>query len=149
MPTIFLVEDNAADVELFRMALKDAGVESDLILFEDGREIIDRVRDADSTSARTAPDLIVLDLNLPKNDGMEILQVIRQTPAFVKVPIAVLSSSSSLRERAKLATFDISEFIVKPPDLDQYLNIGKTIRNLLEEAKSQRGDTNTSMVGSL
>ena len=149
MPTIFLVEDNAADVELFRMALKDAGVESDLILFEDGREIIDRVRDADSTSARTAPDLIVLDLNLPKNDGMEILHVIRHSPAFVKVPIAVLSSSSSLRERAKLATFDIREFIVKPPDLDQYLNIGKTIRNLLEEAKSQRGDTNTSMVGSL
>lgn len=148
MPRIFLVEDNAADVELFCMALKEAGVECELVFFEDGREIIDHVRDAGSTSPQSPPDLIVLDLNLPKNDGLEILQVIREAPVFANVSVAVLSSSSSLRERAKLASFRIGEFIVKPPDLDEYLNIGKIVRDLLDDAKSQRGDATTAVVGS-
>jgi chemotaxis family two-component system response regulator Rcp1 len=139
MPTIFLVEDNAADVDLFRMALQDACVECDLVLFEDGSEVIDHVRKSDSASLRSAPDLIVLDLNLPKSDGLEVLQVIRDAPGFAQVPVAVLSSSSSARERAKLAAFHIREFIVKSPDIEEYLNIGKIVRNLLNETKPQHG----------
>jgi CheY-like chemotaxis protein len=78
---------------------------------------------------------MILDLNLPKHDGLEILEVIRDTPALAQVSIAVLSSSSSARERAKLATFQVREFIAKPPDLQEYLNIGKVVRSLLEEIK--------------
>lgn len=129
MPTVFLVEDNPADVELFRMALQDACVECDLVLFEDGRQVIDRICQADSA----APDLIMLDLNLPKNDGLEILKIIRERPGFARVPIAVLSSSSSSRERAKLVSFHVREFISKPPDLESYMQIGKVVRALLQE----------------
>jgi CheY-like chemotaxis protein len=129
MPTVFLVEDNPADVELFRMALQNARVECDLVLFEDGRQVIDRICEADSA----APDLIMLDLNLPKNDGLEILKIIRERPAFARVPIAVLSSSSSARERAKLVSFHVREFISKPPDLEGYMQIGKVVRDLLQE----------------
>jgi CheY-like chemotaxis protein len=138
MPTVFLVEDNAADVELFRMALQEAQVECDLVLFEDGRRIIDHIREADATLLGSVPDLIMLDLNLPKNNGLEILHVMRDTQVFAAVSIVVLSSSSSPRERAKLAAFNIREFIVKPADLEQYLNIGKIVRRLLEEARSPR-----------
>lgn len=119
------------------MALKDAGVQCDLVLFEDGRQVIDYVRKPESVSPQSSPDLIVLDLNLPKNDGLEILEVLREAPAFADVSIAVFSSSSFPRERAKLEAFKIREFIVKPTDLDEYLDIGKVVRNLLNEANSQ------------
>lgn len=144
MATIFLVEDNPADVELFRMALQDACIECELVLFEDGREVIDHIRNADPAVPHSAPDLMILDLNLPKNDGLEILQTIRETPILANIPIAVLSSSSSARERVKLSAFQIREFIAKPPDLEEYLSIGKVIRSLLNELRSPYGAATTT-----
>jgi CheY-like chemotaxis protein len=137
MPTIFLVEDNATDVELFRLALQEACVDCDLVIFQDGGEIIDHIRQADSPLSQPGPDLIMLDLNLPKSGGLEVLQVIREAPSFAKVPIAVLSSSSSPRERAQLSAFNIREFIVKSPDLDVYLKVGSVVRTLLHESESK------------
>ncbi len=133
MPAIFLVEDNPPDVELFRMALEDACVECDLVVFEDGGEVLEHIANTTFGPDHPPPDLIMLDLNLPKNDGLEILQVIRDTSAMAEVPIVVLSSSSSPRERAKLAAFRIREFLVKPPDLEEYLKIGKVVRDVLAE----------------
>jgi CheY-like chemotaxis protein len=140
MPTIFLVEDNATDVELFRLALREACVDCELVLFEDGGEIIDYILQPEAGLRRARPDLIMLDLNLPKNNGLEVLQVIRQARSFAEVPVAVLSSSSSPRERAKLAAFNIREFIVKSPDLDAYLNVGAIVRALLEQGGAEQGN---------
>jgi CheY-like chemotaxis protein len=134
VPTVFLVEDNAADVDLFRMALADACVDCDLVVFEDGSDLVDYVRRHRGETDGCMPDLVILDLNLPKIGGLEVLQMIRQEPDYQKVRIAVLSSSPSVRERDKLVSFQISEFITKPPDLDKYLEIGKTVRKLLDEA---------------
>jgi CheY-like chemotaxis protein len=132
MPTIFIVEDNATDVELFRLALSEACVASDLVVFEDGGEIIDHIRKPDSA---LLPDLIMLDLNLPKSGGLEVLRVIRESPVFAKVPVAVLSSSSSPREREQLSAFNIRQFIVKSPDLEEYLKVGSIVSTLLTEAR--------------
>jgi CheY-like chemotaxis protein len=143
MPTIFLVEDNATDVELFRLALREACVDCELILFEDGGEIIDYLLEPDGALPRARPDLIMLDLNLPKNSGLEVLQAIRQAPSFADVRVAVLTSSSSPRERAKLAAFNVREFIVKLPDLDAYLNVGWIVRALLEECGVEQGNAVT------
>lgn len=136
-PKVFLVEDNKADVELFRLALKEECVECEMVLFQDGSEIVSYIQKSIPGTPGYAPDLLVLDLNLPKIDGLEILQLIRDSELFANVPIAVLSSSSSARERAKLAAFNICEFIVKPPDLDEYLQIGKIVRGLLDGRKPQ------------
>jgi len=114
------------------MALREASIACELVVFDDGREIIEHIRQHDSVESGSVPDLIVLDLNLPKSDGLEILQVIRDAPAFAKVPVAVLSSSSSPRERAKLERFHIREFIVKPSDLEEYLRIADIVRVLLD-----------------
>jgi DNA-binding response OmpR family regulator len=133
MSTILLVEDNAADVNLLRMALQDASLDCDLVVFADGAEIINHIRKSDSAFPPSVPDLVILDLNLPKSNGLEVLAVIRDCQAFANVPVAVLSSSSSARERAQLAAFHICEFIVKPPDLDAYMNIGRIVRGLLNE----------------
>ena len=136
MPTIFLVEDNATDVELFRLALREACVACDLLVFEDGGEIIDHILQPESALSSALPDLIVLDLNLPKCSGLEVLQVVRASPFFAKVPVALLSSSSSPRERAKLSAFNIREFIVKSPDLEEYLTVGSIVNTLVTEAAS-------------
>jgi chemotaxis family two-component system response regulator Rcp1 len=144
MITIFLVEDNPADVDLFRMALEDACLQCDLVLFEDGRKVIDYIDNGNSAVSQPVPDLLVLDLNLPKNDGLEILQIIRRTASFANVPVLVLSSSSSVRERAKLTSFKIREFMAKPSDLDGYLQIGQVVRGLLSPAGSRNGSSTTT-----
>ena len=132
MPWIFLAEDNAADVELFRMALAEAGVECDLRVFEDGLQITEFVHGVQEIGGSQVPDLIVLDLNLPKIDGLEVLQTLRQLSTFQAVPILVLSSSASLRDRDKLAACNIAGYVVKPPHLDEYMKIGQAVRNLLD-----------------
>jgi CheY-like chemotaxis protein len=128
MNRILLIEDNPADVALLRLAFKSAQLDCELTVIEDGAEAMTYVRGG------RAPDLVVLDLNLPKNDGIEVLEVIRDAPQYAHVPVAILSSSSPARERAKLAPFAISRFITKPPDLDEFLQIGSTLKSVLENA---------------
>ena len=132
MQIVYLVEDNSADVELFRLALEDACVDCDLNVFGDGREVVDFLRN----NAPPKPDLIVLDLNLPKLDGLEVLQLIRGVDPFSDVPVLALSSSSSPRDQLRLSEFKVAAYIVKPADLDEYLKIGATVRDLLS-AKTQ------------
>lgn len=131
MHKVFLVEDNAADVELFRMTLEMTNVQCDLVVFEDGAEILRVVQQFANESAGPVPDLIVLDLNLPKHDGSEVLRAVRATPQMNGVRFLVLSSTPSLREREKIHGPDIVDFIVKPADLDDYLKIGHIVANAL------------------
>ncbi len=77
------------------------------------------------------PDLAILDLNVPKNDGLEILEAIRTSRRFAQLPVAVLSSSSSPRERANMERFKIRQYMTKPSDLDEFLKIGTMVKNLL------------------
>jgi len=136
VPKLFLVEDNAADVDLLRLALQHAGVDCDLVVFTNGREVIDHILHNAGPSPQSVPELIILDLNLPKLEGLEVLRLIRDTPGFANVPVAVLSSSSSPRDRDKLSELRIAEYIVKPADLDEYLRIGETVQKLLQRGNS-------------
>ena len=134
---IFVVEDNPGDVHLLRMALRAAKLNCELTVVEDGREALDFVQRRGKYENTSVPDLALLDLNLPKNDGIEILEAMRANPALAGVPVAILSSSSSPHDQARVARFHISRFIAKPPDLDQYLEIGVIIRQLLLETGSR------------
>jgi len=113
------------------MALRDAEVDCDLIVVADGREALDYVRGRGKYVNGDIPDLVVLDLNLPKNDGLEILEALRGNPAFAKVPVAIVSSSSAPQELARMQSLGVDRFIPKPADLDQYLRIGDTLKGLL------------------
>lgn len=126
---ILLIEDNPTDVELVRRALGVAGLSCDLTVLEDGAEALALLRRSETEAV--IPDLVVLDLNLPKHDGVEVLQAMRATTRFTAVPVAILSSSSSPRERAKIEQFRISRFITKPPDLDQFMKIGFILKDLV------------------
>ncbi len=130
---ILLVEDNPGDVELFRLALRKAGLDCVLTVLDDGADALALVRQQGNYADLDAPDLVVLDLNVPKYDGVEILEAMRANPAFGDVRVAILSSSSSPRERVKIEKFHISRYITKPLDLDEFLRIGVILKELLED----------------
>lgn len=130
---ILLVEDNAGDVELFRMALKKASLDCDLTVLDDGAEALALVRQQGKYADAPAPDLVVLDLNIPKYDGIEILEAMRANPTFAKVRVAILSSSSSPRERSLIEQYRISRYITKPLDLDEFLAIGSILKELMDD----------------
>jgi len=83
--------------------------------------------------AFAAPDLAIVDLNLPKHSGLEIIEQMRANPKFSKMPVVVLSSSPAQRDRARMEGFRVSRYIVKPADLEEFMRIGWQIRELLLE----------------
>jgi CheY-like chemotaxis protein len=128
---ILVIEDNPADVDLLRRAFRSADLDCELILLEDGAEALEYVRRLEAGLEGVVPDLAVLDLNLPKNDGIEVLQAMRASRGFAKVPVAILSSSASARERAKISQFGIGRYLTKPPDLDEFLRLGVVLKELV------------------
>jgi chemotaxis family two-component system response regulator Rcp1 len=131
---ILIIEDNPADVELLRRALASAQLDCELMLLEDGAQALAFLRRLEAGTDERSPDLTVLDLNLPKNDGVEVLQAMRASRAFAAAPVAVLSSSASARERSRIEQFGIGRYITKPADLDEFLNIGFILKELLLES---------------
>lgn len=130
---ILVVEDNPGDIALFRMALQSAGLDCKLTVIEGGEEAITFVEQRDKYANSPTPDLAILDLNLPQSDGLEILSAMRGNRAFDSVPVAVLTSSSSPRQRAEIEKFRIGRYVTKPPDLEEYLKIGLIVKELLVE----------------
>ena len=136
MPEILLAEDNAADVYLIREALKQGGVDCLVRAATDGREVLELISTGDSS---WRPDLIILDLNLPRHDGIEVLQKLRSTGTFANVPIVVLTSSDSPRDRDAAIELGATRFLRKPSDLDQFLQLGAVFKELLTTAKQNQG----------
>jgi len=126
---ILVVEDNPADVDLLRRALKYAGLECALTVVDDGADALALVRQ--QGLAADAPDLAIIDLNLPKHGGLEVLEEIRANGALAHLAVVILSSSSSPRERATIERLQVRKHIVKPPDLDEFLRIGCDVKELL------------------
>ena len=135
---ILLVEDNPGDVGLLRLALEKARLDCELTVLCDGAEAIELVQQRGKYAGVAPPDLVVMDLNVPKYDGAEILQAMRSNPAFATVCVAVVSSSSSGRERARIEKYQISRYISKPLDLDEFLRIGDTLKELLNSQSCRK-----------
>jgi len=135
---ILVIEDNPADVEILRYALDNAKVDCELIVIADGGEALAFFQQRGKFLDNGPPDLAILDLNLPRYDGIELLEAMRANRAFDAVPITVLSSSSSPRDRAKIEAFGITRYITKPPDLEEYMRIGTIVKQILEETQTPR-----------
>jgi DNA-binding response OmpR family regulator len=125
---ILLVEDNPGDVGLVRLALQAANVGCRLTVLVDGQAALAYVRGG---AVEELPALVILDLNVPRHDGLEILTAIRASAVFKTVPVMILSSSSSLREKKKLEELGISRYIVKPSVLEKFLNVGVIVKQIL------------------
>ncbi len=123
-----MVEDNPADVFLLKEALRTHGVQFHLDWFADGEQAAAHIeRIAENPNLQ----LILLDLNLPKVDGKELLARIRSHPMLSGTPVAILTSSDSPQDRADTARLGANCYIQKPPSLDEFLHLGVTLRELL------------------
>ncbi len=129
---LLIIEDNPADVALLRRALAGAGLDYQLTVIEDGAEALALFRPG---SAMLAADLAIVDVNLPKHSGLEVIEQLRANPAFAEMPVVILSSSSAPRDRAMMDRFRIKRYIVKPADLDEFMRIGWQIKELLPEGQ--------------
>lgn len=130
---VVLIEDNPGDIYLFQQALQAAGVQVALTLIEDGGEAMAFARKQRQYSATLNPDLIVLDLNLPKNPGTEVLEVLRSNPETSGIPVAIMTSSAAPQELSAVKDLGIELFITKPADLDEFLKIGDVLKQILME----------------
>ncbi len=128
---ILVIEDNPADVFLIREMLREQALESELFVIADGEEAVAFVRRAGQEAAAFRPDLIILDLNLPKCDGREVLRNIRGNPALAQVPVAILTSSDSPQDRLAVAQLQVSCYIHKSSNLEEFLKIGVVLKELL------------------
>jgi len=134
---ILLVEDNDADVYLLRKALENAALNFELIVIDDGAEALAYARSEGKYSGAARPDAAVLDMNLPKSEGTEVLEALRRNERLSEVPVVVLTSSASPAERLRMERLGVQRFITKPPDLEEFLQIGNVVADLLHQAKSR------------
>jgi two-component system, chemotaxis family, response regulator Rcp1 len=132
MLEILLAEDNPADVYLIREALREHQVECDMQVASDGQQVLQMLAGEPATPGRH-PSLIILDLNLPRHDGLEILQHLRDTNSLPGVPVVVLTSSDSPRDRQAANQLGVTRFLQKPSSLEQFLNLGAVFKDLLEQ----------------
>jgi CheY-like chemotaxis protein len=124
---ILLVEDNEPDVVLTQEAFKEAKISNALFVAEDGVEAMEFLHRSGKHTRAPRPDLILLDLNLPRKDGRAVLQEIKSDPAFASIPVVILTTSSDEKDVIRAYTSHANCYIVKPVDFLQFMNIVRTI----------------------
>jgi DNA-binding response OmpR family regulator len=141
---LLIIEDNPGDVGLFRWALDRAGIDCELSVIEDGGAALEFVRREGGSGGPNIPDLVVLDLNLPKVSGSDVLIAMRGITAFANVPVVIWTSSNAPSDRARLNDLQINRYLLKPPELSEFLKLGIAIKEILEEcggkSRSQTAD---------
>ena len=130
MSRILVAEDNPADVYLIRAALEEHGVGLPLQVAADGREVLQIISQLEGM-AETQLNLIILDLNLPRHDGIEILQRLRESERLSRIPVVVLTSSDSPRDRILASELGAASYLRKPSSLEQFLGLGAVFKELL------------------
>src|SRR6202522_451784 len=126
---ILLVEDSLGDVRLTREAFKDAKVHINLHVAPDGAEAMAFLKREGEHANVPRPDLILLDLNLPKKDGREVLAEIKESPALKSIPVVILTTSSSEADILRSYLLHANCYITKPVGLDGFLKVVKSIDN--------------------
>jgi len=132
---ILLVEDNPADVRLTVEALKDVRVRNRLRVARDGVEAMAMLR----SDSAPRPDLILLDLNLPRKDGREVLQEIKQDEALRHIPVVILTTSQAEQDILQCYRLRANAFVTKPVEIDQFFHVVRSMEQFwLEVVKLAR-----------
>jgi two-component system, chemotaxis family, response regulator Rcp1 len=126
---ILLVEDNPGDVRLTIEALKDGKVRNRLNVAVDGVEALAFLRREGKYANAPRPDVILLDLNLPRKDGREVLAEIKEDEELRRIPVVVLTTSSSEQDILRTYSLHANCYITKPVDLDQFIEVVKGIED--------------------
>ncbi|MBC8505087.1 MAG: response regulator [Anaerolineales bacterium] len=126
---ILLVEDNPGDIRLTREALKEGKVSNNLYIAKDGVEGLEFLRREGEHANAIRPDLVLLDLNLPRMDGRELLEIIKADDDLKRIPVVILTTSKSEEDVLETYNLHANCYITKPVDLDQFLKVVKTIED--------------------
>jgi len=126
---IFLVEDNPGDVRLTQEALKESKVLNNLSVATDGVEAMDFLHRKGKWNQAPYPDLILLDLNLPKKDGREVLEEIKADNDLKRIPVVVLTTSKAEEDILRMYDQHANCYITKPIDFDQFIEVVRSIEN--------------------
>ncbi len=126
---ILMVEDNPGDVQLTREALEDCKMCNHLHVVEDGEQAIDFLKRTGDFGDSPRPDLIILDLNLPKKDGREVLQEIKSDDELKTIPVVVLTTSKSEEDVLKSYKLHANCYITKPIELEQFIEVVHSIEH--------------------
>jgi chemotaxis family two-component system response regulator Rcp1 len=124
---ILLVEDNPGDVRLTKEALKEGKVYSNLHTVKDGVEAMEFLRRQGKYAAVPRPDIILLDLNLPRKDGREVLEEIKSDDLLKRIPVVVLTTSKAEEDVVRTYNLHANCYVTKPVDLEKFMVVVKTI----------------------
>jgi CheY-like chemotaxis protein len=126
---ILLVEDNPGDVHLTKEAMKETKVLNKVSVVKDGVEAMDYLRKKGSFSNACRPDLILLDLNLPRKDGREVLAEVKSDADLKRIPVVILTTSQDEKDILKSYNLHANCYIAKPVDLQQFIEVVKSIED--------------------
>lgn len=137
---ILLVEDNPGDVWLVKNAIQSADSHVAISVAVDGREALDFLRRENSFASSPRPDIIVLDLNLPRVNGRDVLREIKQDPVLRTIPVVVLTSSSAEEDILKAYELNANCYVTKPLELNKYQEVVRGIRRFWLETVNLPGN---------
>ena len=126
---ILLVEDDPADVQLARQAMKESSIPYSLKVVGNGEEAMSYLLSRDSEAGLEHPDIILLDLNLPEKGGIEVLKEIKENADLRRIPVIVLTTSNDERDVEKAYAVHANCYITKPVDYDKFSGVIKSIVN--------------------
>ena len=126
---ILLVEDNPGDVRLIQEAMKESKILYSIYVGKDGQEALDFLYKNGDYKDSPKPDLVLLDLNLPKVSGQEVLEKIKNDSTLSKIPVIILTTSKADEDVLKSYELHANCFITKPADFEQFIHVINTIQN--------------------
>ncbi len=127
---IVLVEDNPLDIFVVRNLIEELGINCRLHVYSDGEEILTYLAALDASDDH-CPDLVLMDINIPKCSGTEVLQWIRKSVRCGELPVILLTSSDRPRDREQAERLGVLYYFRKPTDLDEYMKLGPILRQVL------------------
>lgn len=128
---IVLIEDAEPDVFLVREALESAQVKFDLHVIQDGEQAVGYVERLNRGGDDAMPHLFLIDLNLPRKSGDKVLEHLRQSEKLGDIPVVILTSSDSPKDRAKATQYQVTAYFRKPSRLEEFLKLGPLVASLL------------------
>lgn len=124
---ILLIEDNKGDIRLIEEALKESGFFVNLEVISDGNEVLNYLNKVQPYSLAKNPDIILMDLNIPKKDGKQLLKEIKKHPSFHPIPIIILTVSQAESDIIQCYNLSANCYIVKPFEIDRLMQVIKSI----------------------
>lgn len=128
---MLLIEDNPGDVLLEKEALRSRGLDIEIKLHTDGEQVLNFITASDRGEVTFQPDVVLLDLNLPRAHGEQVLDRIRHSRTLAQVPVLVVTSSDSQRDRAAAARLGANGYFRKPADYDEFMKLGEVVEAML------------------